>query len=59
VGPDCFALHCVVTDNYAGLALLQLKWVSLLQGTDTNPEMICRVTLQKEITAGKQLTDDK
>ena len=25
----------VVTDNYAGLALLQQEWVSLLQGTDT------------------------
>ena len=23
VGPGCSALYCVVTDNYAGLALLQ------------------------------------
>ena len=28
----------VVTDNYAGPALLQLEWVSLLQGTDTSDQ---------------------
>ena len=37
--PDPWAwLLCpfhAVTDNYAGPALLQYEWVSLLQGTDT------------------------
>ena len=38
VGPGCSALYRIVTDDYAGPALLQKKWVSLLQGTDTYVE---------------------
>ena len=35
VGPGCSTAYGVVTDDYASPALLQQKWVSLLQGTDT------------------------
>ena len=37
MGPGCSALYRVVTEDYANPALLQYKWVPLLQGTDSGP----------------------